>query len=63
MNDKCSAFVCKYIFTCLVGIECENGNAPRCRLNYCEICKMNKSCPCRRKGKNMKNILNIKLSI
>lgn len=42
--DKCEMFVCRFLSSCLVGVDCENGVAPNCRLNFCEICQLQKRC-------------------
>lgn len=41
---KCEMFICRYMSSCLVGVDCENGNAPKCRVNLCAVCSFNKSC-------------------
>lgn len=41
---RCEMFICKYMGSCLIGVDCENGKAPNCRLNFCDICKMQKQC-------------------
>lgn len=45
MKD-CKTFVCKYLSTCLYGVECENGNYPRniCFNAKCELCMLTRSC-------------------
>lgn len=43
-NYKCPGFVCRYVSTCLVGVDCENGAAQKCRLNFCDICVFSKKC-------------------
>ncbi len=47
--NKCGLFVCRYLSTCLVGVDCENGKAQKCRLNFCDICQMQEKCK-RKKG-------------
>lgn len=43
-NVNCDKFVCRYLETCLVGVDCENGIGRNCRLNICEVCIFNKKC-------------------
>lgn len=43
-KPKCEMFVCRYLSTCLVGADCENGHGAPCRLNYCEVCSLRKKC-------------------
>lgn len=41
---KCEMFVCKYLLTCLVGVDCKNGVGRVCRTNLCDVCRLNKRC-------------------
>lgn len=41
---KCELFVCRYLSTCLVGVDCENGVGRQCRINLCDVCIFSKKC-------------------
>lgn len=45
MKD-CKMFVCKYLSTCLYGVECEDGSYPRnvCLNAKCELCMIARGC-------------------
>lgn len=41
---RCDLFICKFMTTCIIGVGCDNGKAPACRLALCEVCRMQKNC-------------------
>lgn len=41
---RCDMFICKFMTTCIIGVGCDNGKAPACRLALCEVCRMQKNC-------------------
>lgn len=50
--NRCEMFVCKYISTCLIGGNCENGKYRVCNHNFCDMCKISKQC--KQKGEKKK---------
>lgn len=44
--NNCKVFICKYMSTCLYGVDCEEGLYPRdtCFNSKCELCRLYNHC-------------------